>query len=928
MFKIKSIHLLPILVLLALTLIFFHRLAFTDLILARGDTFAYFYPYWAVRNAALIQGHLPLWTPNLFMGAPLLANSQLGTFYPLNWPLIALSPPDGIRVSILLHIFWALLGAYVLARIPSPKSLSSIAGLPSVAHFVERGLSENTSTTKVERWSGIKESIPALVAAAVFGLGGYAGAHVEQINQLQGIAWMSWLFLFYARALDGSQRTLWVLLLGAGLALQFLSGHTQTVFITGVGLGIYGIVHGISSHHKQRLRRIVTAVLVLVVAGLITLPLIVPQLIPTMELTRVSNRSGGLNPNQATAFSFNPFVIGRGLMPSYDSLVFGEYVAYAGVIGFGLVIVGIFATGRARWVWLAVMLGGLALAFGEFNPLYWTLAGLPGFNLFRVPARWLALFALGAAMLAGIGLQSLAEKRPNWRILVLIVVVIAALAASSTLITRTPEDVIGSAAPTTVTWVGWGAALVVFVGLVVTKERTRRASSLQTILAVAVIIELFFASGVMPYNMLSTPDTYHSQRFTISQMRTYAAEQTPPGRVLSITDLLFDPGDRAALEARYQRYGLSDLSIRLGLVDTKMKESLAANLPLIWDIPSVDGFDGGVLPTSYYTAFTSLMIPQGELRTLDGRLREIMAQEECRGACIPDQRWLNLTNTRYLLTDKIYDLWHDDIAYDTQFTVTDSTRINFEPFEADTVDLLVRCVDCDCPAPDSTPTQAGDFLRCRVSLDEAVELNTFEITASDTTPVQALTFVDARTGDFVQVVPDSNWKRVLSSDIKLYENQAVLPRAFVVQEALVVTDDIYGTEDALNLMRDVNFDPAKTVVLSSDIERSMHEPSNATAAITEYTAERVEIGVNAESGAYLVLTDAYYPGWAATINGQPAEIIRANVMFRAVQIPAGESTVTFAYQPGWMPGALIVGAVAWLILIIVIVYASAFTRYQ
>jgi hypothetical protein len=787
MLMLKLKRFLPILALMTLTLLFFHKLAFSDLILARGDTFAYFYPYWAVRNAALIQGQLPLWTPNLFMGVPLLANSQLGTFYPPNWLLVGFTPPDGIRISILIHIFWAQLGMYRLAK----RVLSSEPG--------------------------------ALVTAVLFGLGGYTCAHVEQINQLQGIAWMPWLFLFYTRAMESQAEAKgrtgrWVLLLGAGFALQFFSGHTQTVFITGMGLAVYGVVLSLRSLKSPQIRRFIAALVILLLAGIIAVPLIVPQLIPTMELTSISNRSSGLNPNQATAFSFNPLVMGRGLLPSYDSLVFGEYVAYGGVIGFGLAIVGMFAGGRIRWVWLAVMLVGLTLALGEFNPLYWVLAGLPGFNLFRVPARWLALFAFGVAMLAGIGVQALTEKRASWRVLAVSAVVIAVLAISSTLITRTPEDVIGSAAPTTITWLGWGTALVIFVGLFTIQPK--RTSLL---LMAAVIVELFFASGVMPFNILSTPNTYHSQRFTISQMRAFGAEQTPPGRVLSITDLLFDPGDRAALEARYYRYGLSDLSVRLGLVDTKMKEALAANLPLVWDIPTVDGFDGGVLPTAYYTAFTSLMIPHGELRTLDGRLREILAREDCRGACIPDQRWLDLTNTRYLLTDKIYDIWHEGIAYDTQLSLNGTTTITFEPFEATAVDLL--CENCTCPnvqigEGETLRTEAlapvSEFQLCRGMMNEAVTIDRLEVLPDEGITIQAVTVVDTRTGDFVQVVSDPNWRRVLSSDIKLYENQAVLPRAFIVQEALVVPDDIYGTEDALNIMRAPDFDPAETVILSSD----------------------------------------------------------------------------------------------------------------
>src|SRR5689334_2294483 len=85
--------------------LFFWKLAFTHLILARGDTFLYFYPYWDYRAHALLSGHLPLWNPYLFMGAPFLANSQAGVLYPLNWPLIFFSAPAAVKISILIHLF-------------------------------------------------------------------------------------------------------------------------------------------------------------------------------------------------------------------------------------------------------------------------------------------------------------------------------------------------------------------------------------------------------------------------------------------------------------------------------------------------------------------------------------------------------------------------------------------------------------------------------------------------------------------------------------------------------------------------------------------------------------------------------------------------------------------------------------------------------
>ncbi len=892
----------PVLALLALTGLFFHQLAFSGLILGRGDTYAYFYPYWAVRNAALMQGALPLWSPDIFGGVPLLANPQPGTFYPPNWPLVPFAPPDGIRLSVLAHSFWALLGAWLLAR----------------------------------RW--LKGAVPALVAAAIYGLGGYAGAHVEQINQFQGLAWLPWLFLLYEQTLRRPRR--YLPLLALALALQFLAGHTQTVFITGVGLGLFGLMAAAepATSSQTRLRHVVRALLLLALAGLLIVPLVLPQLIPTLELTGISNRSGGLNPNEATSFSFHPLIIGRGLLPSYDSIIFGEFVAYGGVIGLGLALVGLLVPrssplSRGRWWWGALMLVGLLLALGEFNPLYWQLAHLPGFSSFRVPARWLVLFTLGMALLAGAGVQHLLQtpRALRWPQAAALLLVLIALALSSTLARQAPQDVIGPAMPTAITWAGWGLALAALVGILLLNWRfvtPRRGGRLATLALLALLAELFMASRVLPYNLLVLPESYHAQRFTISQLLAYGAQQTPPGRVLSISDLLFDPGDRAALERRYQQHGFSDLAVRISHIATKLKEIAAPNLPLIWGIPSIDGFDGGLLPTRHYTAFSKLILPPGTLATLDGRLREILAREACRGACIPDQRWLNLTNTRYLITDKVFDLWHEDVAYDTTFAVSlqagEHIQLdNTAAFEFTAVDVLYTGDALPVVVVEDAPLSAGagrlgDFWRVRwVTEGDPLNPPSLELRAEAPVTVHAVTLIDRRTDAFVQLVPDPNWRRVLSSDIKLYENQAVLPRAFVVTEAHTVPDSDLGTAMALEVMRDPTFDPARTAVIHATAEAALSQAASPASQVTidRYTPESIEMRVQAGAAGYLIVTDSYYPGWRAQVNGEDAPIYRADVMFRAIPIPAGASEVVLAYRPAWWPAAQIAGGAAWLVLL-------------
>lgn len=60
----------------------------------------------------------------------------------------------------------------------------------------------------------------------------------------------------------------------------------------------------------------------------------------------------------------------------------------------------------------------------------------------------------------------------------------------------------------------------------------------------------------------------------------------------------------------------------------------------------------------------------------------------------------------------------------------------------------------------------------------------------------------------------------------------------------------------------------------------------------------VVINVQAESDSRLVLADSDYPGWTATIDGQPAVIQRANVAFRSVFVPAEAKVVQFDYRSG------------------------------
>ena len=64
-----------------------------------------------------------------------------------------------------------------------------------------------------------------------------------------------------------------------------------------------------------------------------------------------------------------------------------------------------------------------------------------------------------------------------------------------------------------------------------------------------------------------------------------------------------------------------------------------------------------------------------------------------------------------------------------------------------------------------------------------------------------------------------------------------------------------------------------------------------------YQPDEVVIRARGDRNSMLFLADSYYPGWRATVDGREEEIFRANSLFRAVRVPAGEHTVRFSFEP-------------------------------
>lgn len=137
------------------------------------------------------------------------------------------------------------------------------------------------------------------------------------------------------------------------------------------------------------------------------------------------------------------------------------------------------------------------------------------------------------------------------------------------------------------------------------------------------------------------------------------------------------------------------------------------------------------------------------------------------------------------------------------------------------------------------------------------------------------------------------------SVLKIYENKKMLPRAFLVPQCKVIN----STKEYKEIMQSKNFDPKKVILL--DVEPESFSCGNKEnifktsepVRITSYKSNTVDILANSKNRQFLFLSDSYYPGWKAYVDGEETEIIRANYLFRAILIEPGKHKVRFDYDP-------------------------------
>jgi len=156
---------------------------------------------------------------------------------------------------------------------------------------------------------------------------------------------------------------------------------------------------------------------------------------------------------------------------------------------------------------------------------------------------------------------------------------------------------------------------------------------------------------------------------------------------------------------------------------------------------------------------------------------------------------------------------------------------------------------------------------------------------------------------------------------KVFENPAAYPRAWMAHQTVFAPSH----KAAFNQLNQPGVDLHQTAVVETKTVPPMQPAASAdTVRFRSYDGDRIALDVTAASPGMLVLSEMYYPGWFAKVNGRTASIYRVDGALRGIPVGAGESHVELTYAPS----SFRIGA-AMSILTLVAVFAGwLFARRQ
>lgn len=353
----------------AIILLFLGKLVFMRDAFLLGDFMSQFYPWSKVYSGCIQNFQFPFWVKYMHSGFPLMAEGQIGGFYPLN---------------IFMYFFLPFKPAY---------------NYSIVLHFILGGIFTYMYTRRLgaNQWGGALSSLIFCFGSA------YAGAFCNTA-MLKALIWFPLVLLLLDNFFT-TKKSAYVVYAGLILGMQFLAGALQLAVYASLFYLIY-MLYGF------RLKKISLKEGILHVFLFVALSLLIalPQLLLSYQLAQLSNRALA-SLNFALWGSFNPL----GLL----SVFFPRWLAPLGqqlYVGIFSILFLIYALKKAKdfpqirpMIFMAVI--AVLLALGKYNPLYVAVLRVTKFYCFRNPAKFLFFALFAGSVLAGFGFSKIFQSK-------------------------------------------------------------------------------------------------------------------------------------------------------------------------------------------------------------------------------------------------------------------------------------------------------------------------------------------------------------------------------------------------------------------------------------------------------------------------------------------------------------------------------------
>ncbi|MCE9642739.1 MAG: YfhO family protein [Candidatus Andersenbacteria bacterium] len=868
---------------------------------------------------------LPLWSNEFGFGQPLLEWGQLGFFTPVHVLLRALYVPPLILLQASVVIYFLI-------------------GSVSMYAYLRRRLFHPAA---------------ASLGAILFAYCGFMIGHLNHVNFYTSTMLLPLLLItidiFLAKATLKNSAT--IAITAAAVAM---SGQPQVVayvfFIAGV-IGLTTFIPTIKHNIKGAGKKIALTIF----AGILGFCLSALAILPLQEFVPETERAGGLPYTELFEFSYPPYETITLLFPYF----FGDHDHYNGPKGFQELaaytgIIPIMLAGIALTSWkkrkveriagIILVITGIALVLGQYSFIYHYLVDNHYIQTVGVVGRFVFFFDIGILLLAVAGLQDIIEQvsgtalSKTLRIAVGIITPVLLIAAPFWMYATQDANAFPHLQEL-------ASLHHITIWLIITGITTVIASffSRKILWAIPVVAAVTLLAYGWNYNpRVSTHEALSTSPFIadLSQFkiatglpaRLYAAEHLPvtgnPHVKITLSDYI-SPKFSVFQPLQVLRPNLSCL-----VVPIQSDSAQVTHLTVMLR----SGFDGTIW---YQTSISSEdafkntdqticfpQIPQSDQQNL---MLSFTSDETTNMKVFVSPSINSQSNVYFMRVQKPSprQITESKKPLSVQYTAQYPLKNDLEN------SLLVRNMQALAGASSARWIGALSIRPYRAFVDGFFANDS---DAFDGDGIHALT----RNRSLVNLVGithftqsldygqtndpmvDAGYKVVDTADtgdnnVRLYENTNAYPKAFMVPHAQFIAAD----DDTRALMRDPKLDPKSLVYISAPTPPDLtdNQPNitmQASATITKYSETRVDVHVDTNKTAYLVLNDATLPQWQTYIDDKPAPQMKADTMFKAAQVPAGSHVVSFRYSSPATKKAEILTIIG--IVICIAIYSSGLVR--